>query len=160
MRAKFGKFGVRQSWNHIVVSWLRLQTTTDCIPHPYWMYKKCFSTFICCGWAYGCTLTLLYLCRWGPNFENLGSGRAVTTLRCNGWGFKPLLTASHILIRCIQSVLAPLYAVDRHMGAPLHCYRLVWVTKVALAAICLVFPVLVLEYKSFNVSMSHVPVPT
>ncbi len=119
---KFWKFGVRQSWNHIVVSWLRLQTPTDCIPHLYWMHKKCFSTLICCGWAYGCTLTLLYLCRWGPNFENLGSGRAVTTLLCHGWGFKPLLTASHIHIRCIKSVLVPLYAVDGHMGAPLHCY--------------------------------------
>ncbi len=28
------------------------------------------------------------------------------------------------------------------------------------AAICLVFPALVLGYKSFNVSMYHVPVPT
>ncbi len=39
-------------------------------------------------------------------------------------------------------------------------YRLVWATKVALAAICLIFPALVLGYKSFNVSMYHVPVPT
>ncbi len=39
-------------------------------------------------------------------------------------------------------------------------YRLVWATKVALAAICFVFPALVLGYKSFNVSMYHVPVPT
>ncbi len=37
-------------------------------------------------------------------------------------------------------------------------YRLVWATKVALAAICLVFPALVLGYESFNVSMYHVPV--
>jgi hypothetical protein len=22
------------------VSWLRLQTPKDCIPHPYWMYKS------------------------------------------------------------------------------------------------------------------------
>ncbi len=39
-------------------------------------------------------------------------------------------------------------------------YCLVWATKVALAAICLVFPALVLGYKSFNASMYHVPVPT
>ncbi len=38
-------------------------------------------------------------------------------------------------------------------------YRLVWATKVALVAICLVLPALVLGYKSFNVSMYHVPVP-
>ena len=35
-----------------------------CIPHPYWMYKKCFSTLKCCGWAYGCILMLYYMCRW------------------------------------------------------------------------------------------------
>jgi hypothetical protein len=39
-------------------------------------------------------------------------------------------------------------------------YRLVWVTKLLLAAIGLVFPALVLGYKSFNCSMYHVPVPT
>ncbi len=86
------------------------------------MYKKCFNTFICCGWAYGCTLTLLYLCRWGPNFENLGSGRAEPTLWCHGWGCKPPLTASHIHIRCIKSVLAPSYAVD---GTWVHPYTVV-----------------------------------
>ncbi len=37
----------------------------------YLMYIKCMSFFICCGWAYGCTLTLLHLCRWGPNFGKL-----------------------------------------------------------------------------------------
>ncbi len=39
-------------------------------------------------------------------------------------------------------------------------YCLVWATKLLLAAIGLVFPVLVLEYKSFNCSKYHVPVPT
>ena len=28
----------------VVVSWLRLQTPIDCIPHLYWMYTKWFST--------------------------------------------------------------------------------------------------------------------
>jgi hypothetical protein len=42
----------------------------------------------------------------------------------------------------------------------LYVYHLVWATKVALAAIRLVFPALVLGYTSFNVSMYHVPVPT
>ena len=36
------------SLNNSVVSWLRLQTTIDCIPHPYWMYTKRFSTLRCC----------------------------------------------------------------------------------------------------------------
>ncbi len=39
-------------------------------------------------------------------------------------------------------------------------YRLVWATKLLLAAIVLVFPALGLGYKSFNCSMYHVPVPT
>jgi hypothetical protein len=39
-------------------------------------------------------------------------------------------------------------------------YRLVRATKLSLAAIVLVFPALVLGYKSFNCSMYHVPVPT
>ncbi len=39
-------------------------------------------------------------------------------------------------------------------------YHLVWATKLLLAAIGLVFPALVLGYKSFNCSMYHVPVPT
>ncbi len=39
-------------------------------------------------------------------------------------------------------------------------HRLVWATKLLLAAIVLVFPVLVLGYKSFNCSMYLVPVPT
>ncbi len=44
------------------------------------------------------------------------------TLWCHGWGCKPSLTASHIHIGCIESVWAPLYAVDWHVDAPLHCY--------------------------------------
>ncbi len=57
--AKFGKIGVWANLNDVVVSWLRLQVPSDYVPHPYWMYIKCFSTLICCGWAYGCTLILL-----------------------------------------------------------------------------------------------------
>ncbi len=38
-------------------------------------------------------------------------------------------------------------------------YRLVWATKLLLAAIGLVFPALVLGYKSFICSTYHVPVP-
>jgi len=58
----FRKIGVGLSLSDVVMSWFRLQTPVDCIPHPYHMYTKCFSTLICCGWAYGYTLTLLRLC--------------------------------------------------------------------------------------------------
>jgi hypothetical protein len=42
----------------------------------------------------------------------------------------------------------------------LRVYRLVRATKLSLAAIGIVFPALVLGYKSFNCSMYQVPVPT
>jgi hypothetical protein len=66
---KFGKNGVWLNPNDAVVSWLRLQTASDCIPHPYWMKTKCFSTLICCGWAYRCTLTHCdtYTAKVGPS---------------------------------------------------------------------------------------------
>jgi hypothetical protein len=76
-------------------------------------YGMCLSTFICCGYAYGCTLTLLHL--WMlPRLEMMA------WLHC--WGCRPPLTASHIHNWCMKSFWAPSYAVDRHMGALLHCY--------------------------------------
>ncbi len=58
----FRKIGVGGSLSDVVMSWLMLQTHLECIPHPNHMYTKCFSTLIRCGWAYGCTVTLLHLC--------------------------------------------------------------------------------------------------
>ncbi len=183
----FWEVGVWVGANGIVVSWLRLQTASDCIPHPHHMYTKClapwyavdghmgaplhcytsagggefleswgvgesewycgvmveatnsfsrhpasipyvykvFSTLICCGWTYGCTLTLFYQCRCRWNFEKLGCGGEQMVLWCHGWGYKQLQKVSHIHIICIQSVLASWYAVDGYMGAPLHCYACV-----------------------------------
>jgi len=67
----FRKIGVWPSLYDVVVSLLRLQTPIDCIPHPYWMYTKCFSTLRFCGWAYGCTLMPhRYMSRWGGFWEN------------------------------------------------------------------------------------------
>ncbi len=54
----FWKVGVCVIANGVVVSWLRLQIASEGIPNPYHMYAKCFSTLICFGWTYGCTLTL------------------------------------------------------------------------------------------------------
>ncbi len=56
--AKFWKIGVWANPNDDVVSWLMLQEASDCKPRPYRMHTMCFSTLICCGWAYGFTLTL------------------------------------------------------------------------------------------------------
>ncbi len=117
----FWKVGVWVRANGIVVTWLSLQIASNCISHPYHMYTKCFSTLICCGWTFGCTLTLLYRCRQGWIFGKLGCGWEQMVLWCHGWGYKQLQTASHIHIICLHSVLAPWYAVDGHI-APLHCY--------------------------------------
>ncbi len=71
------KVGVWVRANGVVVSWLRLQTASDCIPHPYHMYTKYFSTLICCGWTYGCTLTHCYTSSSGGEFlESWGVGEA------------------------------------------------------------------------------------
>ena len=59
----FRKIGVGRSSSDVVMSWLRLQTHLEFIPHPFYMYTQCFSTLICCGWACVCALTLLCLCR-------------------------------------------------------------------------------------------------
>ncbi len=74
----FWKVGVWVRPNGVVVSWLSLRTASEGIPHPYhiYMYTKCFSTLMCCGWTYGYTLTLLYLCRWGWIFGNWGVGES------------------------------------------------------------------------------------
>ena len=68
----FGVLGVDLSWCDVVMSLLRLQQASDWIPHPYWMYTKCFGTLICCVWAYGATLTVMRLCRSGVDFGVLG----------------------------------------------------------------------------------------
>ncbi len=73
-------------------------------------------------WVYSYTLPLQHLCRWyGSNSGNMGHGRARMMQWYHGWDCTPLLTASHIYIGCKQSVLAPWYAVDEHMGVPLDC---------------------------------------
>jgi hypothetical protein len=71
----------------VAVSWLTLQTPKDCIPHPCWMYTKCFSTLSCCWWAYGYTLLPLTHCAGrGGFFGKMGNGRACMMLQCHGWG--------------------------------------------------------------------------
>jgi len=65
---------ILENWGKVkpkcaVVSWLRLLATTDCLPHPFWKYTKCLSTFKCCGWAYGCTITLLSVQVWAKFWE-------------------------------------------------------------------------------------------
>jgi hypothetical protein len=85
---------------------LRLITPIDCTPHPYWMYRKCFSCLRCFGGAYGCTLTLLCPYGWEWILGKMGYGRACMMLQCHDRGCKSPLTASRIHLGCIQSVVA------------------------------------------------------
>jgi hypothetical protein len=110
----FRKNGVWPSLYDVVVSLLRLQTPIDCIPHPYWMYAKCFSTLRCCGWAYVYPYAIPFhvqvgvIFRWGWILGKMGYGRACMMLRCHCWDFKPPLTTSHIHIGCIQKCFSTL----------------------------------------------------
>ncbi len=86
------------------------------------MYTKCFSTLICCGWAYGSTLTLLCLCRSGLILGDIEVDLSPSDDVISWLRLKPPWSAFHIHIGCIQSVLAPWYAMNGHMGPPSHCY--------------------------------------
>jgi len=68
---EFRKIGVGQSLSDVVISWFRLQTCLECIPHPCHMYTQCFSTLTCRGWAHESTLTLLCLGRSRVDFGKL-----------------------------------------------------------------------------------------
>ncbi len=59
IRVDFGVLGVNLRLNDVLMSLLRPQQASYWIPHPYWMYTKCFGTVICCVWAYGAALTML-----------------------------------------------------------------------------------------------------
>jgi hypothetical protein len=77
----FRKIGVGPSLSGVVMSWLRLQIHLESIPHQYHMYAKCFSTLICCRWAYVCTLsTLLCLCRSGEDLWKIEVGWSLSAV--------------------------------------------------------------------------------
>jgi hypothetical protein len=44
----FGALGHLQSQNDVIMSWLRLTATSNCLPHVYKTYTKSLSTLICC----------------------------------------------------------------------------------------------------------------
>ena len=104
----FRKIGAWLNPSDVVKSWLRLQKASECIPHPYWMYTKCFSTLIWCDRSYGSTLTLLGMCRWGVGFFFWGVDLSLSDVVMS-W-LRPQEASdgtSHIHIGCMQSVLAP-----------------------------------------------------
>ena len=52
--------GYSQAITHGEMRWLRLHTQPIFISHPYYIYKRCLTTFICYGCAYGCFHTTLW----------------------------------------------------------------------------------------------------
>ncbi len=70
----------------VAVSWLTLQTPKDCIPHPYSMYTKCFSTLRCCCEIIGDLA--YYLAHTVSRYRYLAT--VLLYLRtCSLFGFKP-----------------------------------------------------------------------
>jgi hypothetical protein len=53
--------GDSQAISHGEMQWLRLYTQPIFISHQCYIYKRCLTTFICCGCAYGCVPTTLWL---------------------------------------------------------------------------------------------------
>ena len=93
-----GTMGLWPSLFDVVVSMLRLQTPIDCIPYPYWIYTKSFSTLGCCGWAYGCIIM-------GPRGASLcwigqQTPRGVLLLLDLAWAGNWSYTYSYVISTC------------------------------------------------------------
>jgi len=103
--------GYSQAISDDEMRWLRLHTQPIFISHQCYIYKRCLTTFICCGCAYGCvpTTLLLEFCQ--------KSG----LLPGNKWWWNEVLEAAHpthihlTSMLYIKSVWQPLHAVDVHM---------------------------------------------
>jgi hypothetical protein len=97
-------------------------TTVECIPLPHHIYRKCFSTLICHGWADGCALTLLRLCRVGVDFRKIGIGLSPNDVVMSWLRHQTTVESIPLPHQYIESVSAPRYAIDGHMGVPVHCW--------------------------------------
>ncbi len=112
----------------VVISWLRLQTHLECIPHPCHMYTKCFSTLVCCGWAYGSTLTLLRLCRSGVDFRKIELSPSpsdvvmthVMVEAPNPLGVHP---TCHMYTKCFITLISCGWAYECTLSTLLHLWR-------------------------------------
>jgi hypothetical protein len=118
----FRKIELSPSPSDVVMAWLRLQTRLECIPHPCHMYIKCFSTLICRGWAYGCTLTLLCLCRSGGEFWKIGVVRSLSDAVMSWLRLQTHLESTphpcHMYTKCFSTLIRCGWAY----GCALTCY--------------------------------------
>ncbi len=117
-----GSQGHLRRQNIIITSCLRLISISDHFIRPYKTYKKCLSHWYAVSRAYGCTLVPLHRPNWPQiwGFCPLWTVKKVP-LR-HGWGWYPPQTASHILIKHLQSVWAIGMLSQRHIVAPLYRY--------------------------------------
>ena len=108
--------------NEALEQWLRLQTHMECFPPPLHTYQRCFTTFICRGWGYGCIimpfpphmLVKIWKVRSNPEVT---TWRQMKYLR-SGWGSKPTWNGSHIHSRQhMKGDWQSSYAVDGDMDA-------------------------------------------
>jgi hypothetical protein len=64
-RPSFWNFARNMGYSQAIsdgeMRWLRLDTQPIFISHLCYIYKRCLTTFICCGCAYGCVPTTLWL---------------------------------------------------------------------------------------------------
>ncbi len=112
------------SQNDMNMPRLRLTSTSNCFPHPYWTYTKCLSTLICYA-IHVHTVSALHSYTHTTWLRCWGSGSLVESKMlwlCHGWGWLPPQTASHIHIRHIQSDWAHWYVVYMHTVAALHSF--------------------------------------
>ncbi len=106
---KWWKFGVLLSPIDVVVSWLKLWTPTDCIPHLSWMYyAKCFCTFICCGYGRMGAPLHCHTCgrRRGLILAKILYDWAQVMLWCHGWCCKPTPTSSVVRIPLSKGIFS------------------------------------------------------
>ncbi len=108
------------------MSWLRLQTHLECIPHPFYMYTQCFSTLICCGWAYVCALTLLCLRRLGEDFRKIWAGRSLSDI----------VMSWLRLQTCLQCIPHPFYMYTKCFSTLICCCGWSYVCALSLFCLC------------------------
>jgi hypothetical protein len=115
----------------IMVSWKRLETTAECIPHPCWTYMKSLSIFICCGWVYWYNLTQLYMCIGGLNLEILGQRSVMVEVvnHCSLHQTSILMeheVFGHLYLPCVSIWVYPYTAIPMRVMAKFWQINIKW----------------------------------
>ncbi len=102
VRVDFWKIGGKAETKWWCNNMADAQTAVDCIPHPYYMYRKYYIALVCNDWPYGCTLMLKYCLGWGWLVGKMGVGLRPSDVVMSWLRLKPLWTASHIHITFLE----------------------------------------------------------